>query len=606
MKRPSRKKRLLRSTVYGIDTEAQDNKTVCIVAAADGGERRVLRSDTGLSSYAMLHWLVNLPKGLKVAFAWNYDVTMILRDFPFETLDKLRRYGVVGFDRWKIRHIPGKRFWVKDRVSGKTCQIWDVWTWYPYSFNRLLEKWDLASEEEAKFIRRMKSVRDKFDTLGLDEIVDYCALECRLLSRWTNNILRLHRESGLSLRSYCGPGSSASAIFRANGWKPPARDEELLEVAGTAFYGGRNETSCIGVADGPIYSYDIGSAYPYEISKLPEIVGWRKRKGPPPDLETFWGFAEVEWVVPEGTVWGPFPVRGAILKTGRALSLVYPLEGRGVYHSSEIKAALSVFPNSIRIRRTWEAETTGAEPLAWVRDLAARRLKLKAEGNPLAYPLKVGLNALYGKMVQRKGKAPYRDIVYGAAITAETRARIFRILSALGHDALLSATDGILSRQEFSDLDFGSNLGQWEREVFPDAFIAQSGVYWVGEKIRTRGFRRRSLNRAEIQREWMRHGLRAEVEYDERRFIGYRAATARGRPDLIGVWKESVRHLRLNPFPRRKPGEDGKLMTTYPPSQTEWQIRMLVDEIMLDNAGSKIYESVSTIEDPEWNSDTSV
>jgi hypothetical protein len=39
------------------------------------------------------------------------------------------------------------------------------------------------------------------------------------------------------------------------------------------------------------------------------------------------------------------------------------------------------------------------------------------------------------------------------------------------------AADAVFSRERLS-LDIGEGLGQWEEKVWPDLFIAQSGVYW--------------------------------------------------------------------------------------------------------------------------------
>lgn len=614
--RPSRKvgparsrrdeKKLARSMIWAIDTEeTKTGETTVIVAANEHGDSFHLSDPEGLSSETLLDFLVGLPPGLKVSFFFNYDVTMILRDFRFAYLNTLREAGTVTTERWKIRHIPSKRFWAKSRLHDKSVQVWDVATWYPTSFNQLLKDFDLATPTEAAFIKRMKSLRVDFakGVTDLTETTAYCKLECVLLARWVRQVITLHHAVGLNLSSYCGPGSTASAIYRKNGWRPPVRDEELTSVASEAFFGGRNEISAMGAVDSKVYVYDIGSAYPYEIANLPGIRAWRIYEKGEPTNPDWWGFAEVIWRVPDSAVWGPFPVRGAQLATGRSLSLVYPREGHGVFHSSEITAAREAYPDCIEVLRSWVAITTNEKPFAWVEALAAERLERKAAGDPAAYPLKVGLNSLYGKMVQRKGRAPYRDIVYGAAVTAGTRARLFRILARAGRDALLAATDGILLTKPIEGLDMGKNLGQWELDTYPSAFLAQSGVYWVGEKIRTRGFRRNSLTLAEVKTAWKEEKTDAVITYKERRFIGYRLATARGREDQLGTWAESVRSMYLSPYPRRVPFRwQGDLLYTNPPPLMDWMLTRELDTAFLSigRRSDDIYQRVHDREDPSW------
>lgn len=579
---------------------------VALVAASERNEDDpiILGDESGIRSVAALPWIAKLPKGtLKTAFAFNYDVTMILRDLPAPRLDSLRQTNVLRTGRWSVRHIPGKRFWVSDRGLNRSAQIWDVWSWYPYSFNRLLEEWNLATRSEQKFIREMKAARDRFSELPLSRIIEYSVLECRLLARWVRNLIELHTRVGLSLRSYCGPGSTASAIYTKHNWKPPLRSDEITSVATAAFYGGRNEVSCIGDVPGPVYAYDIGSAYPFEISRLPEVVSWRTSKTDPGN--EWWGYAAIEWDIQDESVWGPFPVRGAMLESGRALSLVYPLQGKGVYHSSEVNAARSIFGDAITIRRAWIADTTDVLPFSWVNTLAAERLALKAAKDPAAYPLKVGLNSLYGKMVQRKGKAPYRDMVYGAAVTAGTRARLLPILTSLQSNAILAATDGIVTTKKVRGLQLGTNLGEWEVDEYGHAFVAQSGVYWLGDKIRTRGFRRHSLNLAEVKEAWQTEGTQAAISYTERRFIGYRLACARGKAEQAGTWAENTRRLFLSPFPRRVPFRmKGARLLTRPPDLLAWRLHSFFDSVSLHRTNTtELDTSLSMLEDPEWNLD---
>ena len=123
-----------------------------------------------------------------------------------------------------------------------------------------------------------------------------------------------HEKAGLKLRGYHGAGSTASAILRKLGINEEVRtgpDEIQKEIA-SAFFGGRFENSVIGNIPGPIFGYDISSAYPYQITFLP-CLGcghWERttKRNRIEDCTT----ALVRYELgpaPKHMSWGPFPFR---------------------------------------------------------------------------------------------------------------------------------------------------------------------------------------------------------------------------------------------------------------------------------------------------------
>jgi len=75
------------------------------------------------------------------------------------------------------------------------------------------------------------------------------------------------------------------------------------------------------------------------------------------------------------------------------------------------------------VRDLWVARCDcNCRPFEWVKDLYEERRRIGS--NTRGYPLKLGLNSLYGKMAQRCGRGPYHDAVAARLITASTRARV--------------------------------------------------------------------------------------------------------------------------------------------------------------------------------------
>jgi hypothetical protein len=591
----------------GWDCETQGERLVAFCASGADDTGVAIWNPAGLQTAAVFDFMLQVaaarPRALHVGFFFDYDVMQLVRQLPPAHLHQLRRKGSVYWRGWKIRHIPGKKFQVVHCPTGRRITIWDVSGWANCSFARLCEDWGLGTKEEREIICSMKAQRSQFDQLPLAQIIEYSKLECRLLAQWARRIIDLHGDVGIRLRAYSGAGATAAAIFRRYGWRPPAVPDPVQAVAEQAFYGGRSETSCIGPVPGTVHGYDIRSAYPAEIARLPEIRGarWRHVQR---YVEGAWGFYRIAWQQPRNTTWGLFPARGARMPTGRrSLSLLYATRGEGWYHSSEVEAALAVAPRSVHVYEGWiiEAGAQGKLVFPWVLDLAAERLRRKSAGDPAEYPLKLGLNSLYGKLAQHSGTHPLQCIVYASAITAAVRARLLRAAVPAGHDVILLATDGVLARRPLPELEIGSELGEWEYATYEGAWIAQAGVYWAGAKIRTRGVDGRALSLDQIMELYAKRGINAEVPVTVSRVISYRQACARGRPELTGAWEHTQRIVSLRPEPRRRPWryDEHGAMLTMPADPGAYRQQVVLDEIYLDLAGETL-EQHDLEGIPEW------
>lgn len=581
--------------ITSFDCETTSAGIVLFLASpADRSRAEWIYDPNGLELGAVLDFLIRAGSGnrLNFGFYFDYDVLQIVRMLPAPHIAQLGAKGRVGIGQYQISHTPGKKFSVR-RTDGKSVTIWDCSGWAACSFSKLCENWRLGTEAERAEVAAMKARRGSFEDATETELIRYTTLECSLLSDWVRTILELHERCEIPLRAYCGPGSTASAMVRKRGWKPPELPERIREIAEKAFFGGRSETSRIGPADGPIYGYDINSAYPAGIAELPELEGqrWRRAKTFVPGA---WGFYQVRWSQPKNAVWGLFPMRGAVLPSGRrSVSLLYPRAGEGWFHNIEVETAREF--GDVEILDGWVIEPDGRKPFGWVREEAETRLRYKAAGDERAYPMKVGLNSIYGKLAQHAGSAPLQCLAYAAAVTAGTRAALLRVAVPLGHDCLLLATDGILTKKPVS-LPFGAGLGEWEREEYESAWFLQAGVYWAGRKKRTRGIDARSLELPAVEKIWTRSGTAGEVVLPSRRVMSYKQAIAWGRIEETGTWSESTRTVRLSPAPRRRAWRrDGDAMLTLPAFTRDYREQAELDALAIDMMDSDGGDVV-----PEW------
>ena len=357
------------------------------------------------------------------------------------------------------------------------------------------------------------------------------------------------------------------------------RDRELEVGASGAFYGGRFEVSRIGHIPGPVWEFDLNSAYPDATPKLPCSLHTRWVHRPnarrlPKTGTTY--LAKIAFDHRLFVRWCGLPFR-------RKQRLYWPYQGTGWYWSCEIEAAQRWLFVEVSVLDLWVAEPTcDCRQYDWVPPLYEQRKQLGS--NTRGYPLKLGLNSLYGKLAQQTGRAPYHDEVAAGLITATTRARL---IEAVGHNpaaVVMVATDGVYSTEPLL-LDIGDGLGQWEQKIWPDLFIMKPGIYWSPTKLaqaaeagpaelaelikttmKSRGAPRSAIGDAAPQivrvfDDWFVKLRRADdlaATLANRKsipkvavtvpdvFHGCPLALARGKPSLAGTWKDVTRKFSFD------------------------------------------------------------
>lgn len=597
--------------ISSFDCETNSNGIVLFLAATESRDSAdYVYNAAGLGLREILDWMIRAGAGrLNFGYYFDYDVNQIIRLLPEIHQSQLAANGVVTWKGYRLRHTPGKRFQVSSE-SGMVC-IWDCSSWAQSSFVSLCMKWKLGTDPERALVASMKARRGEFDDATETELVAYTTLECALLTEWVRRLLELHADCGIVLRAYSGPGSTASAMIRAREWKPPEVPPDIGRepgeksardpggIAFQAFFGGRSEISCIGPVEGPIYGYDINSAYPTAIAALPEIrdVKWKRSKR---FQAGAWGFYRVAWSQRRSMAWGMLPVRGALIPSGvRSLSLLYPHEGVGWFHSHEVAACIDLDPAAVEILDARLIDDDGRRPFAWVADEAARRLEYKARDDERSFPLKVGLNSIYGKLAQRSGSHPLQCVTYAAAITSQTRALLLRAAYHRGHDVFLLATDGILSTVPLPELELGASLGTWEHELYDSAWMLQAGVYWAGGKKRTRGIDARTLELEDVKNIWFRKETAGVLTLPSRRVLSYRLCAAQKKLSQTGTWYDGVRSVRFSPQPRRRSYRwRGERLLTIPARTADYRQVAIMDVMAAALDAGSAYDEFEAL--PDW------
>lgn len=545
----------------GIDGEGEtlaDGRHVYTLLAASTGD--LVRNPNGLDFAECMRFLLFLkrdnPGATFVGFGFGYDSNMILQSeglaLAGQLLDADNKpivHPLYGGLPLGMRWIPRRELWVKPYIrawDGPGLQVWDVLGFFQMPFLKALKDAGIGAESELSEIENMKAHRSRFDRSVQERIERYCLTECRLLVTLMDSLADAVDQLGWNLSRWDGAGALAGAMLRLEKVKEHSLHgtvpEGFSEAVMSAYFGGRFETFQIGEI-GPIWTYDIRSAYPSAARSLPCLRHARIRQTN--RYTGALGVYRVRFDAGPGVV-GALPWRN---EQGR---IVFPRAGEGWYWTPELEA-LRAWRVPFTVLDGWRVHTTDnctchGKPFAWISEAYEARAAYKRAGDSRQKPLKLAINAVYGKLAQGIGNASHQNYVWAGLITSETRARVFDLAMRDPKHVIYIATDGLAfsKPQNVECLDV---LGGWEAGYSPHCFSVANGqrLYlsehgeWSGK---TRGYGAdERIPWDQLREEWKRAGVGANVAVPVTRFIGASLARHRNRPDLWCTWHTEERRL---------------------------------------------------------------
>lgn len=593
------------------------------------GERELF-TGRPLRTLQSLEFICQAPaNAIYVAFGFTYDATMILRDMPPERVKRLFQnddasrfvdaeaepWEYVAIGNYEVALRPGQYMRVRRlypeqgatipfrNIPGSARTIYETQRNFQRSFVTALSMFDIGTKSERRRMKAMKSRRSKFGK-PTKQIRTYNQREVELLAQLMEKFRQVCLDApdgGIKPLTWNGPGRLAAALLQkhdtprlitqTNSNKYPLINlpNKLLGFAEAAYYGGRFEVTAIGAVPGPIYEYDIHSAYPAAMTRLPCLLHgkWKHRGyGEQPDRGSLY-LATIRFKHRD-TVQRPahlcaLPVRS---KDGR---LSWPTHGAGTYWSVEIDAGKKLHCDVVTWIESWQYQKCcDCHPFHWIEPLYEYRRRL---GSSVAgYPLKLAINSLYGKLAQRQGGGgPYTNHLWAGLVTAYCRAQIIDAAAQHPDAIVMIATDGIYSRKPLS-LEIGDKLGDWEATTHEEGiFIVQPGLWWAPDgnkrKLKTRGvpesyFKPRIKRFEQVWHRFIadlvarRRAIVPKVPVKITTFIGLRLASAWGNKKgrLAGTWLQGknadVRSISFDWQGKRRADfkRDGEALLTKPRS----------------------------------------
>lgn len=557
---------------------------------------RELYTGQPLRTEELLDFICDEPTGsILVGFAFGYDVTMILRDLPPAQVKRLfqpKRLGqgfspYVWFKNFNIDYLPRQYFKVcrvrverdtngRERrkvIKGSTRTIYETFGFFQKSFLKVVQEFGIGSEAERNIVKENKSRRAEFSTIG-DEERRYCGLEVNMLAELMEKLRDYCTAAGIVPRTWNGAGKLAGALHALHE-TPTAQTVASLvpngvgEFANLAYYGGRFEISRLGNINQEVYEYDIRSAYPDVMRRLPCLLHGTWQKVDAKTLEDH-GRRNDRLYIAAGSFKarrdrdGSVPCFGGLPIRSKEGHLYWPAQGAGVYWSPEIESAKRL-GFAFKATGGWlYTKQCSCTPFDWIEPLYEYRRSI-GSGGP-GYPIKLGINSLYGLTAQRKGNGKYTNMIWAGLITAMTRAKLNDAIAANPKSVVMVATDAVYSVDPIVGLDCDVRLGCWEENRLEGIFIVQPGLYWcpAKRKKKSRGLSGKFFEdllidgvpaTEKFEAAWERWRQEQnskldtpfpEVSVPVPSFIGLKLAMARNDPAKAGCWVQDHRVISFD------------------------------------------------------------
>jgi hypothetical protein len=462
------------------------------------------------------------PGAIHIGYGFAYDQNMLIQTMPLQWKERLYQGQWV---KWTYKHYVyklkiewRKRFKVT-RTRGNerhTVYIDDVVSFFHSSFVKAYEK--IVGKNADPTVISGKANRGANNWTNLREIQTYWRAEILALAQLGTAFRDVLYGAGFALTDFYGPGALANYLRKREGlvtheWggKEGNIPSAVHSACKSAFYGGRFEQFLLGRVQGPIYSLDINSAYPYAFTHIPSLAEgyWEHVSDYRPNAFAVYRirYADPEWINNHhGNPRRSIPAHPLPYRNGDS-EISYPSVVSGWYWAPEVSALIDTVPDKLEIYEGW-AWVSANELKPWkvlMERMFTERRELKRKGDITELAYKLGINSLYGKMAQRVGwnketKSPpaSHTLCIAGFVTSYCRAMIWRVVRQLPTQTLIAVeTDGIYTTADPATLDLptgiGDWLGQWELEEYSEMLYVQNGVYfarkgseWV--KAKSRGF----------------------------------------------------------------------------------------------------------------------
>lgn len=494
--------------IFAMDTETEQGR---IGVIADSNDFAIMPENVD----DVLKFMSRRKYRSKTGVFYNlgFDASVIIRALGTPYAEELYYLGTTQFKNYTLKYIPDKMFRIIDD-SGHSYYYFDISQFFFTTLEKAAKEY-LDIELKSMDYDRIEEKAYWRDHVG--EIRQQCIADSKATAQLAKILAREAVNLGVRFDRPYSTGYVAGQYVQSQIEYPRCAKRQFIDYSMKAYFGGRFEITKRGYFP-KAYYYDINSAYPYQLARLPDFKCGTWVEGASIHPDTSVGFYECEvstnceYVTPvarEGT------------------SIFFPnVHGETCYlEKEEVELLRELDDCDVRILSGWSfVPYTDHKPFAWITDMYDRRKSIESDNPVLGLFIKIIMNSIYGKTIetqtrwtrtndpkQAEATIPARtdksgmlkkeekigSLFYppiGAAITARTRVQLYRAMRKAGDSLIAAFTDCVVMSEEMDIC--GEGLGAWNLDKTGECLMVQSGVYTFrdGDKISTafRGFANRS------------------------------------------------------------------------------------------------------------------
>lgn len=438
------------------------------------------------------------------SFNWFFNIrfdfeSIIKMIDDLEILQELYNNKWIEYGDFKLSYLDGKYINIRDK-HGHSFHFYDIANFLQSSLNQAAK--DFLGKEKYDVVDARKLNYDlNYWNNNLDEIIKYCIIDCQLTKEIADYFLRL-MEKTVNFVPYkmYSKGSYSQEYFLKNCYIPTINniDLKVLEYAYNSYSGGRFELMQRGYFEN-IYTYDIKSAYPYQMANLIDINKGRWFYTKSFRDNAHYGYYKCN-IVFYHDVLSPFMQRLQGLNT-------YPI---GYFTQYLTQNEILFIQENFKEVEIEIIDGYCFYPDTYIYPLRKKILDLyfwkeTEENKDIKYLVKIILNSLYGKFIQKVGGRTGQlfNPIYASEITSNTRLDLLNFAlnnQGAGRDKVLKnligfSTDSVHScipLQVTNNNPDWKNLGDFDLDFSGSGIFIMSDIYSVWnekkEKDKFRGF----------------------------------------------------------------------------------------------------------------------
>lgn len=521
--------------LIGFDSEAYGDGSPFMFCTSDGKVWKPEQLPEALFTreYRGKHFMV-----------WNlrYESGALLRGFKRAQLEELQEQQQVTVDGFVYRYYPHKFLRI---TKGKNCvTFWDGAGFYQMG----LEAASSRYLGKHKLKQNVKNMSRAYVRRNWDKLARYCIQDSVLTRDLGHYLLRYLNSFGVHPSALYSQASISFLYFKKAGavvdvWRFWGQRRRLLYFACSAYAGGKFEMTRRGAFEG--HMYDISSAYPFEMSQLPDISDAQVIHSDQYQGACEFGFVHAE-VDLARALHHPIPLKHANVNTYPSGFFTTYLSKPELDYLRQRKVPVKI------IEGYWLKCSTDRRPYAEVIANIYRMKEQAGEADIMKYDLcKKIANGKYGKLVQltelsdgtlRAG--PGWNPIYGAHITAKVRVRMAEAQELLGKSCYAVHTDSVLTEKRLPASMLSDELGGWKLKKSGKGVIVACGIYELAGKSANRGYEMKAGFKWTEQLEAA--GNAKFVKLTEHRPLSWVGGVNTGHVDRINRFMDFPKQLNLN------------------------------------------------------------